>query len=150
MADLNINRRQNSSDKIYNFSHSCWSLCLILFVFFFSIPLLFCRLYAIFFIDSKIYETGPLQFPRWFSLFYGKKTLREKNFLLNVCEQVAKQGRRRQQAPIKSGNLGATHTPLWILIGRIIFHTREKTSFAILIASIIFHGWKTSFVPMIG
>ena len=59
---------------------------------------------------------------------------------MSAIEQVAKQGRRRQQAPIKSGNLGATHTPLWILIGRIIFHTREKTSFAILMVSIIFHG----------
>ena len=31
-----------------------------------------------------------------------------------------------------------THTPLWPLIGRIIFLTREKTSFAILIGRIIF------------
>ena len=31
-----------------------------------------------------------------------------------------------------------THTPLWLLIGRIIFLTREKTSFAILIGRIIF------------
>ena len=31
-----------------------------------------------------------------------------------------------------------THTPLWLLIGRIIFLTCEKTSFAILIARIIF------------
>ena len=31
-----------------------------------------------------------------------------------------------------------THTPLWLLIGRIIFITREKTSFAILIGRIIF------------
>ena len=31
-----------------------------------------------------------------------------------------------------------THTPLWLLIGRITFLTREKTSFAILIGRIIF------------
>ena len=31
-----------------------------------------------------------------------------------------------------------TRTPLWLLIGRIIFLTREKTSFAILIGRIIF------------
>ena len=31
-----------------------------------------------------------------------------------------------------------THTPLWLLNGRIIFLTREKTSFAILIGRIIF------------
>ena len=29
-----------------------------------------------------------------------------------------------------------THTPLWLLIGRIIFLTREETSFAILIGRI--------------
>ena len=31
-----------------------------------------------------------------------------------------------------------TDTPLWLLIGRIIFLTREKTWFAILIGRIIF------------
>ena len=36
-----------------------------------------------------------------------------------------------------------THTPLWLLIGRIIFLTREKTSFAILIGRIIFSRVKT-------
>ena len=36
-----------------------------------------------------------------------------------------------------------THTPLWLLIGRIIFLTFEKTSFAILIGRIIFFHVKT-------
>ena len=31
-----------------------------------------------------------------------------------------------------------THTPLWLLTGRIIFLTSEKTSFAILIGRIVF------------
>ena len=43
------------------------------------------------------------------------------------------------------------HTPLWLLIGRVIFLTSEETSFDILIGRIIlFHAWKTSFAPLIG
>ena len=34
------------------------------------------------------------------------------------------------------------YTPLWLLIGRIIFLTSEKTSFAILIGRIVFLTYK--------
>ena len=63
-----------------------------------------------------------------FFTFFTRKTLREKRFSLNVCEvalQAASAYKRREF-------WRETHTPLWPLIGRIIFLTREKTSFAIL------------------
>ena len=63
-----------------------------------------------------------------FFTFFTRKTLREKRFSLNVCEealQAASAYKRREF-------WRETHTPLWPMIGRIIFLTREKTSFAIL------------------
>ena len=70
-------------------------------------------------------------FPKCFLLFLAIKTLWVKLFSLNVCEAAL-------QAAIKGGNFARNHTPLWLLIGRIIFLTLEKTSFAILIGRIIF------------
>ena len=83
-------------------------------------------------------------FPKCFSLFSREK-LWVKLFSLNVCEAAL-------QTAIKGGEFWReTHTPLWLLIGRITFLTWEKTSFAILIKRIIFfHVWKPSFAPLIG
>ena len=82
----------------------------------FPLPLLFCRLSTVFFIDSETNETIPLQFPRCFSFFYEENFSR-KTFSLNVCEaalQAASVYKRREFRR-------ETHTPLWLLIGRIIF-----------------------------
>ena len=66
--------------------------------------------------------------------FFTRKALREKLFSLNVCEaafQAASAYKRREFRR-------ETHIPLWLLIGRISFLTREKTSFTIFIGRIIF------------
>ena len=65
-----------------------------------------------------------------FFTFFARKTLRVKLFLLNVCGTASCNKRREFWRE--------THTPLWLLIGGIIFPTHEITSFAILIGRIIF------------
>ena len=66
------------------------------------------------------------------------KTPREKLVSLNVCEAVL-QGTPQAASPFKRQEFWReTHTSLRRLIGRIIFVTHEKTSFAILIGCIIF------------
>ena len=66
------------------------------------------------------------------------KTLREKLVSLNVCEAVL-QGTLQAASPFKRQEFWReTHTSLRLLIGRIIFLTHEKTSFAILRGRIIF------------
>ena len=66
-----------------------------------------------------------------FFTFLMRKTLWVNLSSLNVCEAAL-------QAAIKGGNFCETHTPLWLLIGCIVFLTHEKTSFAILIGHITF------------
>ena len=65
--------------------------------------------------------------------FFNEKKLFEKNFSPRMCA-------RRRSASCKKRRefWRETHTPLWLLIGRIIFLTCEKTSFAILIGCIFF------------
>ena len=45
-----------------------------------------------------------------------------------------------------------THAPMWLLIGRVIFLTREKSSFGFLIGRIIFffHAWRIFLASLIG
>ena len=113
-----------SSDKKHNLS-----LRLVLF---FRLPLLFCRLSTVSFIDSKTRETIPLQFPRCFQFFFfTRKTLRG-NFSRWMSANCAASANKRRKF------WRETHTPLWPLIGRIIFLISEKTSFAILIGRIIY------------
>ena len=57
----------------------------------------------------------------------------DKNFSPRMCAK-----RRSASCKKRREFWRETHTPLWLLIGRIIFLTREKTSFAILIGRIIF------------
>ena len=79
--------------------------------------------------DSETNEIIPLQFAKCFSLFYEKNSSRKTFSYLNVCEAALQE---------KAGIWRETLTPLWLLIGRIIFLTHEKTSFAILTGRIIF------------
>ena len=65
-----------------------------------------------------------------FFTFLARKTLWVKLFSLNVRSGASSCNKRREF-------WRKTYTPLWLLIGRIIFLTREKTSFAILIGRII-------------
>ena len=75
-------------------------------------------------------------FPKCFSLFSEKNSL-SKIFLVECVRSGAVSSNKRREF------WRETHTPLWLLIGRIIFLTREKTSFAILIGRIIFSPVKT-------
>ena len=133
---LSFNERQSSSDKKHNKSLSL--------AFCFPFPLLFHRFSTVFFIDSETNENIPLHFRNVFHFFSEKNSLR-KTFLAECVRSGAASCNKRREL------WRETHTPLWLLIGRIIFLTREKTSFAILIGRIIFfHGWKSSFAPLIG
>ena len=73
----------------------------------------------------------PTPFPKCFSLFSEKNSL-SKTFLVECVRSGAASCNKRLEF------WRETQTPLWLLIGRIIFLTREETSFAILIGRIIF------------
>jgi len=119
---LSLNERQSSSDKKHNLS-----LRLVLFFLFRC-----CFAGSPQFSLSTVKQTKLFHsISDMFFTFLARKTLWVKLFSLNVCEAAL-------QAAIKSGNFGAKLTPLWLLIGRIIFLTCEKTSFVILIGRIIF------------
>ena len=89
-------------------------------------PALYC-----FLIDSETNETIPLHFRNVFHFFSEKNSLR-KTFLVERVRSGAASCNKRREF------WRETRTPLWPLIGRIIFLTREKTSLAILIGRIIF------------
>ena len=67
-------------------------------------PLLFRRLSTVFFIDSETNETIPLHFWNVFHFFNEKKTLWEKLFSSNVCEEAL------SKLQEKAGNFGAKLT----------------------------------------
>ena len=92
----------------------------------FPFPLLFRRLSTVFFLDSEKNETIPLHFRNVFH-FFSEKNSWSKTFLVECVGRGAASYNKRREFWRK------TYTPLWLLIGRIIFLTREKTSFAILI-----------------
>ena len=96
----------------------------------------FCFSLSIFFIDNKTNETIPLHFRNVFHFFSEKNSL-SKTFLVECVRCGAASCNKRPEF------WRETYTPLWLLIGRIIFLTREKTSFAILIGLIIFLRVKT-------
>ena len=97
----------------------------------FPLPLFFRRLSTVFFINSETKETIPLHFRNVFHFFNAKNSSR-KTFLVECVRSRAASCKKRLEF------WRETHTPLWLLIGRIIFLTREKTSFAILIGRVIF------------
>ena len=120
---LSLNERQSSSDKKHKKSLRLPSV--------FPFPLLFRRLYTVFFIDSETNETIPPHFRNVFHFFSEKNSL-SKTFLVECVRSGAASCNKRREF------WRETRTPLWLLIGRIIFLTREKTSFAILIGRIVF------------
>ena len=64
--------------------------------------------------------------------FFSEKNSLSKTFLVECVRSGAASCNKRREF------WRETPTPLWLLIGRIIFLTREKISFAILIGRIIF------------
>ena len=120
---LSLNERQSSSDKKHN-----KSLRLVLFI-----PFRCCFAGSLPFSLSTVKQTKLFHsISEMFFTFLARQTLWVKLFSLNVCEAAL-------QAAIKGGNFGAKLAHLlWLLIGCIIFLTRGKTSFAILIGRIIF------------
>ena len=116
-----MNRRQISSYKKYTVN-----LRLVLF---FPFHCCFAGSLRFFCFSSTVKQTKLFHsISEMFFIF-----LREKNFSLWMP------GKRRCKGYYKRWEFWhKTHTPLWLLIGRIIVLTREKTSFAILIGRIIF------------
>ena len=97
----------------------------------FPLPLLFRLFSTVFFIDSETNETIPLHFRNVFHFFSEKNSL-SKTFLVECVQSGAASCNKRREF------WRETRTPLWLLIGRIIFLTREKTALAIPIGRIIF------------
>ena len=107
---LSLNERQSSSDKKHN-----KSLRLVLFF-----PFRCCFAGSLPFSLSTVKQTKLFHsISKMFFTFLARKTLWVKLFSLNACEVAL-------QASIKGGNFGAKLTPLWLLIGRIIFFTSEN------------------------
>ena len=104
------------------------------------------RLRLVLFFPFRCCFAGSLPFSLWtvkqkklfhsisekFFTFFGEKNSLSKTFLVECVRSSAGSCNKRREFWNK------THTPLWLLIGRIIVLTREKTSFAILIGRIIF------------
>ena len=118
---LSLNERQSSSDKKHK------SLRLVLFF-----PFRCCFAGSLPFSLSTVKQTKLLHsISEMFFTFLARKTL-SKTFLVECVRSGAASCNKRQEFWCE------TRTPLWSLIGCIIFLTREKTSFAILIGCIIF------------
>ena len=112
---LSLNERQSSSDKKHNKSLRL----------FFPLPLLFCRLSTVFFIDSETNETIPLHFQNVFHFFGGEKLFWVKLFSLNVHEAAL-------QAAMKGGNFGAKLTHLcgfWLDISFFSHVKKHRSGF---------------------
>ena len=119
---LSLNKRQSSSDKKHN-----KSLRLVLFI-----PFRCCVAGSLPFSLSTVKQTKLFHsISEVFVTFVARKTL-SKTFLVECVRSGAASCNKRREF------WRETHTPLWLLIGRIIFLTREKTWFAILIGRIIF------------
>ena len=111
-----------------------------------QLSLLFSRLSSIFFIEGTVFlckDTKLFQSNfRDVFLFSAIKTLLYDRLSLNVCEATRKARALQVASAYKRREFWReTHTPLWLLIGRIIFLTREKTSFAIPIRRIFSLLW---------
>ena len=120
---LSLNERQSSSDKKHN-----KSLRLVLFI-----PFRCCFAGSLPFSLSTVKQTKLFHsISEMFFHFFSKKNSWSKTFLVECVRSGAASCNKRREF------WHETHTPLWLLIGRIIFFTREKTSFAILIGRIIF------------
>ena len=112
---VSLNERQSSSTKsttkAYVFhSRSVYPFSLLL--------------STVFFIDSETNETIPLHFRNVFHFFSEKNSL-SKTFVVECLRSDAASCDKRREF------WRETQTPLWPLIGRIIFLKREITSFVI-------------------
>ena len=75
---------------------------------------------------------------------YGSQYEKGGLFSLNVCEATSKDARVLQAASATNRRefWRETRTLLWLLIERIIFLSRDKTSFVILIGCIVVFTYK--------
>ena len=120
---LSLNERQSSSDKKHN-----KSLRLVLFF-----PFRCCFAGSLPFSLLTVKQTKLFHsISEMFFTLLATKTLWVKTFLVECVRSGAASCNKRREF------WHETHTPLGLLIGRIIFLTREKTWFAILIGRIIF------------
>ena len=121
-----------------------------------QLSMLFCRLSSIFFVEGRVFGIWIQNYFNPISeMFFTFPRLKLYFMVVSrwmFAKQLAKRGRCKLQAPTKRREFWReTHTPLWLLIERIIFLTREKASFAIPIRRIFFfYVWKTSFAPLTG
>ena len=132
MAGLNISSRQSSNlAQLTLMSRSV-----------FPLPFVFPTLYS-FLHRQRNKQNYSTPISRMLFTFFRRKTLWKKLFSLHVCEAAS--AYKWQEF------WHLTHTPLWLLIGRIIFLTSEKNIVAILIGRIFFFSYvKTIFAPLIG
>ena len=120
---LTLNERQNSSDKKHN-----KNLLLVLFF-----PFRCCFAGSLSFSLQTVKQTKLFHsISEIFFTFFSEENSLTKTVLVECVRSGAASCNKRREF------WRETHTPLWLLIGRIIFLTREKTSFAILIGRIIF------------
>ena len=131
---LSLNERQSSSDKKHN-----KSLRLVLFI-----PFRCCFAGSLPFSLSTVKQTKLFHsISEMFFTFLARTSLVEC-----VRSGAASCNKRREF-------WRETHTPLWLLIGRIIFLSREKKhrfcgsdwEYHFLFFLFLFHLWKTSFAP---
>ena len=124
---LSLNEQQSNSDKKHN-----KSLRRVLFF-----PFRCCFAGSLAFSLSTVKQTKLFHsISEMFFTFFSEKNSSSKTFLVECVRSGAASFKKRWES------WRETHTPLWLLIGRI-FLTREKRSFAILIGLIIFSRVKT-------
>ena len=75
-------------------------------------------------VDSEIFKTVPIQFPRRFSLFYEKNSTL-LSFLVK-CLRSNSQSEGAASAYKRQEFWRETRTPLWLLIGLFFFFSRVK------------------------
>ena len=126
MAGLtkSLNRRRSSSNEKHNLS-----LRLVLFF-----PFCCCFSGSLQLSPSTVKQTKLFHSNfRDVLHFFMRKTLREKLFFFKCLRSGAVRALQAASAYKRREYWRETHTPLWLLIGRIIFPILEKSSFAPLI-----------------
>ena len=119
----------NSSDKKYKLTSRSV----------FSPSMLFCRLSSIFFIDSEICKTIPVQFPRCFTLFYEKDPTLSGIFFWISAKQLAnyKAGALQTASTQNGGNFGVNPHACGFWLDVSFFSHVKKKTFAILMGRIV-------------
>ena len=133
---LSLNERQSNSDKKHN-----KSLRLVLFI---PFRCCFAGSLPFFFIDCETNETILRHFRNVFH-FFSKKNSLSKTFLVECVRSGAASCNKRREFGRE------THSPLRLLIGRIIFsHTWKNIVRDSHWRYHFFYMWKPSFAPLIG